>query len=135
MVTLFRHVRGFEFDPTTQMPEISSRGGVTFLFNIDQDNDELHYAFAICDKYDNFSRELGRHWATKRFASGDVRVISYDKTLPLVENVLLDLTARKAVDKSNQIDTLSNSEHTLLKTLKKLVFDRKYVERVYNWYK
>lgn len=133
-VELVRYLRNWELDLDLKIPVISSNGGITFYFEIDQINQKLSYAYAICNTCDNFDRKIGRETAKERFDEKGkyFKVIDYYRNESLVKNVLEDLVIEKTKADLDNVKW-ANEQHTFFKHVIELVSQRDYIEHNYPW--
>lgn len=81
IVDVFRHVRHKD-----ARGNITSRGGVTFLFRINYPQNSIEFSFALCHPKDNFDHSKANSIAVNRFNGGVTLIGEYNRNVPLVEN-------------------------------------------------
>lgn len=112
IVQLFRYVRPVTLDLTTVELVTNPGGGISFLFEIDQNLQTLKYATVVCRDDENFDYNVSKKIAEGRFNKGVYRITHYIREVSLVENVLLHL---------KNAATLNNTEMTLKSKLKEIL--------------
>ena len=60
---------------------VDNLSGVTFVFDIDYENDQIRAGWSVCDG-DNFNKKVGIHFAKERLISDPIIVELVDKTIP-----------------------------------------------------
>lgn len=95
IVKLYRYVRPLELDLTRVELTSKPTGGITFYFEIDQDKELLAFIGVICRDDENFNFKISKNIAKGRFDKGLYGVISYNRELSLVDNVLRSLEMEK----------------------------------------
>jgi hypothetical protein len=126
-VELNRVVRPTEWDDNIERFVPTAKGGIVFHFYINQLQQTLTYTWAVCHPDDNFSRKLGAKIAKQRFdglykssSQNDlIQTITYDRTIPLTENVVKDLHYRYNTKSGKE---WSKELYTMYTTLRNLVY-------------
>lgn len=141
LVSLFRYIRPLVYDENKAVLEFGPRGGISFLFLLDQKESRLRYYSTICSEDDNFSFTISKNVLNGRFQkyglagaeniilpninSDGFSAIYYDRELSLVDNVELDLqnkhnTSLLLVNQTVSVPSLSEDQIALLSRLKKI---------------
>lgn len=120
---LFRYIRPTELDLLSFQVVTLPTGGITFLFEIDQDNAELAFVPVICRDDENFNFTISRHIAEGRFDKGDYEVINYDRNVSLVQNV---------IDALEEAKNLDDREQTLKSKLKTIISSNQLNQDLYD---
>jgi len=110
-VKLYRYVRPLELDLTRVELTSKPTGGITFYFEIDQEKQLLSFIAVICRDDENFNFKISKNIAKGRFDKGLYGVISYNRELSLVDNVMRSLDLE---------DFLPNHLQTLKSKLKSI---------------
>ena len=96
LIKIYRYYRPHQFDETRLNIESAPKGGITFLFTLEQSIAKVCYSYAVCADDENFSFEIGKNIATGRDAAGQVDVLeSYNRDIGLIDNVIAELEADK----------------------------------------
>jgi hypothetical protein len=116
---LFRYIRPEYFNEKTVDFCNASHGGITFLFEIDQETRLLRCSFAICPHDEPFSFKIGKNICQGRFDKNvDIIDIDYDRSLSLIDNVYQALCTNKAIVHVNQLTTLASDDYSQAVKLK-----------------
>jgi hypothetical protein len=87
-VMLFRYVRPLILDLERFEIRTQATGGITFLFEIDQENSALGFTSAITRDDENFNYQISQDIVDGRWNKDLITWIEdYDRTLSLVDNV------------------------------------------------
>ena len=84
-------IGGKNFSLTTSPHNL---GGITFAIEINQDDETLTYGWSICNKLDNFDKELGRSYAEVAFNDAPETSMTYDRSKSLVSNIFMDVALK-----------------------------------------
>jgi hypothetical protein len=112
LIQLFRYVRPVKLDLDRFEIITQPTGGITFFFEIDQDNELLTFVPVICRDDDNFNYKISKDIATGRFKKGQLTVIEYERNLSLVDNVVSFLSEGTYND--DQTLTLTSKLNSIL---------------------
>lgn len=96
----------------------SNLGGITLLFEIDQEEETLKVSYAICDDTDNFNMDIANNVVNGRFDRlSSTLKFSYDRNLSLVDNLefFLDYLFKEGTMFENGTITLYNKLKRYLK--------------------
>lgn len=97
-------------------------GGITFAIEINQDDETLTYGWSICNKLDNFDKELGRSYAEAAFNDAPETSLTYDRSKSLVSNIFMDVVLKLQTPGTctSSRQKLSNLKKHMLNDMKRI---------------
>lgn len=97
-------------------------GGITFAIEINQYDETLTYGWSVCNKLDNFDKELGRSYAETALNDAPETSLTYDRSKSLISNIFMDVVLKLQTPGTctSSRQKLSNLKKHMLNDMKRI---------------